>query len=1683
MSSQIQINKKNIKTNLMGRLFRQQASKTLVRNDCGLENAMNSPNESIVCYSRTPSPKPGRTRQFNDDDCEIFESIDYKNSPTYKHVRNCERFFGLNKTNKVFCDFELQKESEISDFRLNPQHYVVDFTDGSIYRCRAPIEEYGVVISHRFISMDFDYSFNTPNSELEFSGHLTDDLFVATSFYERYVELVEFNQSCRSVQSEDKEYSNEATCDLEPQSLTIDFSAYKQYLNVGNLTDDYSVKLLEDLFCLGVDIIRSNRRSDFLFACIRFVKLRSSTSLIRSTILQDIVAYFSNLFDCKLTSDENFQLQDDFSLDFSTLRDLLDKYTEIKHSELFKKLYRFLMYCLSLSLFEKVGVSFDTFRYSRLEAEALRCKYHMGPDFIHSLLDTLLFLCERGYQCLRTGRLDPLYHSGKEYEEWFNKTRELIDKSKYLSNPEPIGFTRYEFISDLKDLMNKGTAMQQHANDLSNFHKTLLNKQMSALSIIKSNELTERSAQQTRKAPFAVLLSGGSGVAKSTLADLLDYQYGKLFDLPLGAEYKYTRNSIDPFWVNFNSSQWCLRLDDVAFMRPDAAPTGDPSLMEMIQVINNVPLVPRQAALDDKGKTPVLCRFVSGTTNTEHLNAFSYFSCPLAAQRRFPFVVEVLPKDEYLKDGYMIDSSKLPEVAEGEYPDFWRLIVKRVIPKNSKQATFEIVETFTDINLFVSWFSKEALKHEETQEKALKCNGVMREVSLCETCHAPSCVCNIQSDDECIVDSPTVEVECKNLAYALFVNILLYFCSYHGTRLFISEFVIPCIRFFKLRIVRFFLSKVLFKRFDRFFSFDYSGFVLKHKTIAKNYFNDMGEKINEKIGKHEKLVGMILFVTAALSSYVLFSKLYKLMGIIKDDKPVQSKSEHIGTVPKSGEKERVNVWYKNDYQTTTFDVSSQSTSLSQMESPEVVKYFEKNVVQFRFKVSTGFKNTKATCIGGHYYIFNKHAIPDDQQLQLIVIQDNISSGVNTSITLNINRDEVVQLPGKDLCLLEIRSIPPKKNIVKYFCKSTLEGGHKGFYLNRTKLGEVTVKNVHNIKRQDNVHLMRLGGVEDLWWGKVNEPTQPGDCGSLLISLSDFGPIILGIHIVGKDETVGSLVVTDADIEELIGNEPFIQSDEPLLNSENTHRELGDLSIKSPIRYLESGTAAVYGSFKGYRPKHKSNVRPTLIHDSIVKAGYKVNHGAPVMSGYEPWRIALKSMVDPVTKMDNIILRECVENFTNDILSSLPAEELRKVHVYDDVTAINGAVGVTYVDKINRSTSAGLPWRKSKKHFLTAIAPINGLMDPVEVDDEIMNRVDKCIERYEEGKRYCPNFCAHLKDEPTVFRKIDAKKTRVFTGAPFDWSIVVRKYLLSTIRIIQGNRFIFESAPGTIAQSTEWQDIYKYLVAHGKDRIVAGDYAAFDKRMSSTMIYAAFDVLINICKKAGYTDKELLVVKGIAADTAFPLVDFNGDLIQFYGSNPSGHPLTVIINGLANSLYMRYCYAVLSKDGNCKNFKKDVNLMTYGDDNIMGVNPKCEFFHHTSIQEVLADVNVQYTMADKEAASVPFIHIRDGNFLKRTWRKDEDVGAYLCPLEHDSIAKMLTICVKSKSITLEEQSIAAMSTALREYFFYGREVYIEKRELLQQIAEENDLRHYIEDSTFPTWEELKDQFWESSNSLH
>jgi hypothetical protein len=71
-----------------------------------------------------------------------------------------------------------------------------------------------------------------------------------------------------------------------------------------------------------------------------------------------------------------------------------------------------------------------------------------------------------------------------------------------------------------------------------------------------------------------------------------------------------------------------------------------------------------------------------------------------------------------------------------------------------------------------------------------------------------------------------------------------------------------------------------------------------------------------------------------------------------------------------------------------------------------------------------------------------------------------------------------------------------------------------------------------------------------------------------------------------------------------------------------------------------------------------------------------------------------------------------------------------------------------------------------------------------------------------------------------------------------------------------------------------------------------------------------------------------------------------------------------------------------------------------------------------------------------------------------------------------------MCVASKTVSRQFQAIEVMNTALREYFWYGKEEFTYRRRLLTSFVEELELEVYME-RNFPTWEQLVNEFHANS----
>jgi hypothetical protein len=1193
--------------------------------------------------------------------------------------------------------------------------------------------------------------------------------------------------------------------------------------------------------------------------------------------------------------------------------------------------------------------------------------------------------------------------------------------------------------------------------------------------------VTKRAAQKERKAPFGVLVHGGSSVGKSSFTKMLYYYYGSLMGLKKDDHFRYTRNPADEYWSNFDSSMWCIQLDEVGFLLPKKSTEVDPTLKELLNVVNNVPYVPTQADLADKGKTPVLAKLVVATSNAADLNAHEYFWCPLAVQRRLPFVVEIKPKREYLAmNQKFLDPSKLPKEQSG-YPNYWDITVCKVNPYFDGErdlAQLEEVCKYTDVNDFLVDFGKMALKHEGTQDMAMGCDDFMRDVDVCVVCHRPGhTVCGqVQADEgvpEWIFTSP--ENSHSRVADFFASGLYWWYCA-------MWRFYCWCIQ------MRYIMSIIGYAaQFSAM-----RGLIFRYLVPTLSVPNQVAlvGRINGMLTgprKWKLALGMLSLIGAAITLYVSMRP--------KKEKtpPMETQGNKFSTSEVDLKKEeRTNVWYNPTLELTKFDVPLPSQSLKTSSIDEVRDLFSNNCVRLLIQRQVGEEFRTCSNAGiflkGHMCMTNNHAFKGDSGIyRVTIIKQSVAQGLNANVTITVRENDLIRRPESDIVMFDVQAMPPHKDITKFWDFSGGVSFTKAIALRRQESGELECQEIFNLNHTTNFPIEGLGCDLPISLGKVSRNTVVGDCGAIYIAMTPRGPVIFGLHVIGYEDTCGAVCIDAKLIEAMFmehaarfGKSSLIQGGgEPQMVLDGKSISLTVPHHKSLFRYLEDGTANIYGSFAGFRPKPKSSVCATPLQSKMLEHFQtEVKHGQPCMEGWEPWRKNIVEMVKPNVTYRKDVLAHTVATYTADIISGLPEGWEKQLVFLSDRAAVNGVPGVRFIDRLNTNTSMGFPWNCTKKRFLHSDIS-EDYAHGVDFDDAVWERVRTIKALYAEGKRAYPVFTGHLKDEPVTFAKVSAKKTRVFTGAPVDWSLVVRSRLLSFVKLLQENKTVFEAGPGTVCQSTEWGQIYEYLTVFGTDRIVAGDYGKFDKRMIADFVLAAYNVIASVYEAAGFKPEEVREILCIGEDTAFPLTNMNGDLVEFFGTNPSGHPLTVVVNSLVNSLYMRYCYVLLNPEHESRSFKKNVRLFTYGDDNIMGVSRSCDWFNHTAIQRELAYIGVEYTMADKETESVPFISISDCQFLKRKWRFDEDVQEYLCPLEEESIHKSLTVWCPSGTLDKYAQMVAVISSANSEYFFYGRAVFEKHHNFFKQVLAEEPYNHYVGVGTLPTWEQLHDRFVQSS----
>jgi len=557
----------------------------------------------------------------------------------------------------------------------------------------------------------------------------------------------------------------------------------------------------------------------------------------------------------------------------------------------------------------------------------------------------------------------------------------------------------------------------------------------------------------------------------------------------------------------------------------------------------------------------------------------------------------------------------------------------------------------------------------------------------------------------------------------------------------------------------------------------------------------------------------------------------------------------------------------------------------------------------------------------------------------------------------------------------------------------------------------------------------------------NAATAPGDCGSLLFSRNtNMRGRIISFHIAGNNrEGMGLIISKEMMSRNLEDFNKIVTDDRKFVKGSFNCQMADDLVHVNPLlSYVGLDVPGDYlsvGISKSLPHPVKTELNPSLIHSLIYETESKPAYLKPTIINDElvdPLKKGICKAFTIQPKLDNTIL----DIAANDVLNQFAHTDgdLTRILTYEET--IKGVEGYEYANSLNRISSAGFPW-VFNKNSSTGKREWLGQGDEWDCTNvELKSAVDKIIENAKNNQRSEVVFVSTLKDERRPIAKVEQGKTRVFEAGPMDYTMAVRKYFLGFIESVMRNRITNEVCVGTNVYSNDWNKLGIKLSRYGR-HVIAGDFSNFDGSLHQEILWKICEI-INKWYDDGSENARIRNV--LFEEIVNSIVSVDGILLQKTHAQPSGNPLTVIINSVFNQIVMRMAYLLAKREQDMPlmcDFTDHVSMATYGDDNVLNISPTViEWYNQVTITKHLSTFGLTYTDEAKSGQCVPYRSLYDVNFLKRKFVKNES-GVFVAPLLIETVRDMCN-WVRGKQIRSATQE--NVQNALLEFALHGKKQY-------------------------------------------
>lgn len=764
-----------------------------------------------------------------------------------------------------------------------------------------------------------------------------------------------------------------------------------------------------------------------------------------------------------------------------------------------------------------------------------------------------------------------------------------------------------------------------------------------------------------------------------------------------------------------------------------------------------------------------------------------------------------------------------------------------------------------------------------------------------------------------------------------------------------------------------------------------------------------------------------------------------------------------------------NVPYKPPMQGT----EQQKTTVPQ----NLVKLAEKSIAYVRLYQLGTLKCVPCNImpVESGIWIGPAHALCDEKHTHMDLVLNTAALGANLN-QVPIDRAKVKRIGDTDLALIYIVQTGGfMKNMMPYYTDD--HASSSMMYVYKKETGEIKYEG-------DNTCRMELMRVDRPYCpvgyaGQAPYVSFAGLCGAVTIAHRKL-PAVVGLHIAGvpdRRDSVCAPIYKSAvatTIQAMFTSGLVLQTssfeDMDLSDGDFTKNIVTKHNAKSPIGFIESGHIKYFGT-TGVRYKGISSVRPTLMSMSVADViGCKNVFGNPEgMRSWKIWHKTMTNLTQPHFK-DPVDLQEALHEYYGPIHSWLKRQNFKHEGPMSERAMLDGEQSSNMRKHVVVSTSTGYPFRKPKSDFIT---PVYYAGEDVpwhfEMNDDLRARMVAVEERALNGLRPNCMFSTSLKTEAKVVKKVVngelidiPSKPRVFYPAPVELVLIWRKYFMPIEDALKDCPEC-EYAIGINAMGDDWSKLADSLQEYG-DNNMPNDVQGWDQSVTPEELLPHVHEQIKMAEMYfNYSERDLKVMRGIASALVYPLIDFDSDIVNFCTLLGSGGVFTAQNNSKINSVRLRMPYCKLLREGKLPKvpFRSVVRVYTYGDDSIPSLK-SCitHVYNLASYAEYWKQYGVVVTDANKSDVLVPILPLKDCDFLKRGFRRDEERGVWTAPLAEKSIFKRLHTFIPSSVLNEHEQCGEALASSLRDYFEYGREIFDIRRLQLIEIARRCGLESHV-----------------------